>query len=675
MVTKQQVLVVITVLSWTLLGAFGDSVYLPFMNDEIVDYPIVRVTLGNPQRVYTLRVAFSTSTYPLCALNPSIVLYQSQEILKKRSNTFETRIPSLLGRDFIEVTGSRYWGTIITAPDGAFLSVGDGDPGQEGVLCLSSAASAWPWSQAFADRHGIWLSSDVPTALHESVTPLQPVGHTSIATSLPVQSVLNAAIGCAWFTQRFGANGTDQVRICAVPDVDATFVPNHLFQRYFGEFDLYTAERVDPRSWQPLVFEFQPPGRGAPLERIFVAGHQILPLLDGVASINIANLQASASEVAGVDTLKMLPHELDNTTVLLGGHILWASTRLYIQWPSGSPMRVIAIKAQLTEYMFTAPQAFFFILAVILHLRWKLASQTFESRVDIKSGIVCPDISVQSEVGDLYWPLVLPLWLAPVVFIWRASSLVERIDQWDVQLALAATFIVYTFLAVALLVVDGAQIVRASRIVVRGLRKRFSQKPMRWIAYVIMGEGESEAGTKEPSVLSLDSVAYETSLIFVCARNTAVDMLMSLTAWALLAFLESRIFSLPILFAVLCFLVLCCAYNAFIVLFITLWPIVLSRRHYGRVLRSLRSGPLEWLALGFTLLGSVISVYLLISAAMRPLFVNLSSVYGADDQTLVVVSLLLVSILFFFATLVSDTTIQAQLLDEHAKDIAAHEKS
>ena len=654
----------VTLLLLLLLGvalthsAAGTRLYLPFANDEIVDYPIVRVSVGEPLKSYRLRLVFHEAVAAACELPALVVLFNPQGTLKHRSRTFETLVPHVLGNDVIEIAGWRRWATIgFTQAHNSFIQpTSDPGDGYEGLLCFNSARNMQPWLQATLDRHGVWLDTTNTTTTSSS-----SISSSRTAAAMP--GLLNSdpeatdlgmgaksAIACEWVTH--GGNLELLLRLCLTPDLDDALVPSAIFAQYFGNLTLYEAQHQGhPLAWPPLVFEKR---NG---EKISFSGAHIMPLVDGVEALDLMRLKTNPAALTGGDTLKLLPHNGDNVTIFLGGHILWASTRLHLQWgdaatASSSPSAQIS--AQDTEYVLTIWQAVAFLLIALSYIWWKLLRQNFDSRIDERTGIRYEYI-VESNIDTVVWPIV-PLVLLPLVVIWRWPAMAQRLDEAFVLYFLIVGVLAYGLAVVLVFLVDFGSAATIVRSWWRYVKRRIIKHPRRWLSYLITGEGHEVLQKQSESLLV---PIYATRVPLACTLNASVDVIVAVLAWSLLAFLESHAFSLPIFFAVLSILVLSSLYQFFMLLFTTLWPLTLSYRLRGRWSRRMSPPWLHFLALLAVLFMCVHQICVLVKAAMGPLLLNVGSVYGADSVAMAVAASLVIAIFVFIASIAADATIQA----------------
>lgn len=649
----------------------SERLYIPFVNDEIVDYPIVRLHLGKPEKPYRLRVIFNTKMAPVCEMPAFVVLFSSLASLKHKSRTYETIVPQVLGRDIIEAAGWHQWVGVAFAHESSLWVRSSDEQGDayEGLLCFTNADNVWPIKQALIDRHGIWIDTAAPTQATEPLVKTLGVAAVHAVSLLADETdvdqasntsdlalALNAAIACGWLNYRSMPTHSHihRVRLCLTPDLDDALVPNALFSSYFGNLSIYEAQKRDPKSWPPLRFESTTLPRAA----LVISGQNIMPLNDGVHALDLARLKTNPAAVMGGDTLKLIPHSVDNTTVLIGGHALWSSAIVHLSWTSeSSGAATVALYSSLVEYVLTIGHAVTFLLIGILYIRWKLSRQSLDSSRDATSGIRYAYVK-RSEIDDLFWPILVPLWLAPLVLVWRWQAIRERIHLDRVLLMVAMAVLSYIVLLITILIVERRKMVKLTREWVIYLKRRIFRHPKWWLSYLMLGE-KQEMLQKQTEILP--APVHETQLAYACVRDAAVDVLLSASAWALLGVLESHVFSLPILFASLSILAISSMYTSFTCLFTLLWPVSLSWRIKRRVSKRLQPSLGDVTALMLTLGAAVYIGYLLIAEGMYPLFLELGSPYGSNDGGLAAVAIQLIAAFLFITASAADVTIQSQL--------------
>lgn len=649
------------ILSAVLLGQ-SERLYIPFVNDEIVDYPIVSIQLGNPSKPYRLRVVFTSHVASVCDSSAFVALFNAVGTLKHKSSTFETLIPKVLGRDIIEVAGWRQWVSVaFTQQPNLMLAPSDSEQGDsyEGLLCFNAASNVWPIHQALINRHGIWIDTqesslllkDHGTSLLDRPASIDQAGNTSDLTL-----ALQATLGCGWLNYRFRSQpaSVKRVRLCIAPDIDDTLVPDSIFSDYFGDASIYEAQRNEPWDWAPLSFEHA----NSPKVALSIYGQHIMPLNDGVYALDLLRLKTNPAAVVGGDTLKLLPHNGDNETVIVGGHALWSTTLLHLSWsPSISEETRVHLYTAPVEYVLTIWQAIALLLVGLLYIRWKLSRQSLDSGFDPKSGIRHGYIK-RSEMDDLLWPILVPLWLTPVVVLWRYQAIADRIHQGHVVFLMIMVAIAYVVMVSFIIFIDG----RKAGLLIKDwlvyVKKRIFNHPTWWLEYLVLGEGR-DILQKQTEILF--APVYETRLSYACVRDAAIDVLFGGMAWMLLAVLESHVFSLPILFASLMVLTLSLMYTLFTIVFAIFWPISLSLRIKRRLSARLQPTFGDVISLMLVMLSTIYTAYLLVSESMSPLFLAFGSPYGSGDTGLVVIAMYLLSVFAFIAASSVDVNIQNQL--------------
>lgn len=706
------------------------SIYLSFLGDEVVDYPAIRLNIGRPEQTVKLRVVFTANVCPLCEAGVTIALFDATKTLKHRSRTYETIVPSVVGRDIVNMAGLH-----------SRMLIGFVDPnpsdlvdGIEGYFFVMHGA---PWSSATVDRHGMRLAFAYGANFHwkSSMTILEGRGghQNRLQTSEDADGILkqlalgtkhvpleyippgvptavdilvahingnNAAALASTVASRVYSDRSNNYTILVAPDLDASFVPLALFQRYFGDKSFYTSTEAhaDPRSWEPFVIALRIPtttqnstrATTVTTRKLVIEGRSVLPLLEGTNAVDFGRLEQSALAVSGSDKIKLLPHNIDNKTIVLGGHALWASAFLHLTFARdvnhhGTQVETVLLVPHHTASTFTVFQAILILALGLTYVRWKLSRQLFDSFIE-KGHAIRHGFVVIIESDSLLWPILIPLWLAPVVVIWRSHELSQQpatlIQESQVFHVLVTGLVVWVGALLLVAIFDVLNIIRAFKASWNEFSTQVLASPWQWFTRTYVQddtppamkpnpvkkttEGKGVDGDDEHldphGLLSPWRKLFESNLAAYLLRDVLVDTLLGVTVWVFFITLESRVFALPVLFIMLSVVVYNNLYHFFILYFTIVWPIVAAHRRAGRAMKRVQPRSVDVLilvAIGLLVINNIVIV---VNTTLFPLVENFSSVYGAGDSTAFIVMALFIMTLLFTAVLMSDRSIQTQTI-------------
>jgi hypothetical protein len=708
-------------ISATFIPVFAgeSSIYLSFLGDEVVDYPAVRVNIGRPEQTVKLRVIFTPTVCPLCEAGVTIALFDSTRTLKHRSSTYETIVPTLVGRDIVNLAGV-HTHLLIGFVD---AHASDTIDGIEGYFYIMHGD---PWTSATIDRHGLRLTFSLSTTTDlnndpiessnndidkEDYVPLEPIpwGRETAVDALASHFNSNGASALARVTSVQSYQSKGNYTVLIAPDLDVTFVPLALFQRYFADKSFYKhgygnsgstnaqqqqQRQPDPTLWRPFTLSLVMPLMSSALftdesshnsvtRPLIIEGRSILPLLEGTDAVDFDRLEHSAVALSGSDTIKMLPHNIDNNTIILGGHMLWASAFLHIVFThkhhsssvSATPHIVLLVPHQ-TAASFTVGHALIFLVVCLAYIRWKMSRQLYDGYTEKKHRIRF-DFVVYLESDSLLWPILLPIWFAPLIVLARFDTLQQQpatilTDSQLVRVMLtglvswvALVFLVATF--------DVLNIIKAVKSSWHEFDTHIRPSPWRWFLQtyfptpakkapaVAVTKSKSSSEPESP-VLAPWRKQFENYLSSYLMRDVLADTVLAIAAWAFFIPLESRVFALPVLFVILTVNVYNNLYHFFILFFTMGWPMVAGRKRSGRFMRRTYPRSFDVIALFLILLTAINNGVLLVQTTLTPLIENFSSVYGAGEESGTVVVALFVMTTLFIAMLMADMGIQTQTL-------------
>jgi hypothetical protein len=706
---------VLTLISVFLLA--HAQVYLPLSNDEVVDHPIVEVQVGVPPQTLRLALALDHgSVSPLCDASLEFVLFEPSQTFRHKSRSYQTIVPQLSGQDVAEIAGTRFWANVGFDPlagvrfSSLFPSI---SPAVDGVFCLgtdTSIHSPLIWRALVADRHGVRLyyDSSATTSLTGSFGK----------TFAMIADAKYGWMGCIDSVQAsIGSMRTQGYRLCLLPHASSqSYLPQALYDQYWSQVatssassssssssSLYASTSTSMLQWPSLRLATEDSSFSLNLG----AAH-ILPLIDGMKSLDLTTglpRQATTSSTGG-DVLKLLSHRQSNETrlIVLAGHTLWSSTQVLLAWDESSSRVQLFARSRDHERLLTSWQALLVLLVVFLYIRWKMLRQRFDALVfaDAESAYdytIHYRFKLQSGAENLIWPWLVPIWLVPLVYLTRAenamraaadSPALETFEAFAAVIGLMA----YGGMAVIMLLIDGHKTWRAWTDLARWMRRRVFSRQAPWYQALLPAAQRTVAVTKSQhgEVVWRDAddyqeelryqgvrkrerqdvyPLYEHNLAISLLRDAAIDFLMGATVWLFFGPLHSRTLSQPIIFISLAVIVFVSAYHFFLYLMALVWPMVASKRAFGRVRKRLRPSTLEWLTL-FVLGGMVCFVgWFLVVACLRSLLELLGSTYTATTLTFSLVVIVFLASLAVVSNSIADFDLQTRLFSpESEQDIA-----
>jgi membrane protein implicated in regulation of membrane protease activity len=586
-----------------------------------------------------------------------------------------------------------------------------------GLLCLDETQGEWPWQRAILDRHGLRLffppSDNGPAAAEEMggrdddnyvsdeirdhwrllTAPDEPMLKQLTVLAATLNQPTPLCLGCmeriVTNVNLQGGDGDDdeaverlhRYRLCITPNLHASYVPYDLYRRYWGGASLYNASRKAVQGWSPLVFyqerssvnwHHDPPQEETTrVLALQLNADNILPLMEGrVRVMDMDRLQTTTLAATGSDTLKLVAHNVDNSTILIGGHLLWSSAIVHLNYgPRGSSSsnRKVGLVPHAHEHLLTTGEAIGLLFFAFLYARWKLGRQWFDALVEPRYEEIQYGFMIRSGMENLVWPFLLPLWLLPLMTVWRLPfithlALTQRDESLDLGIAIVGVLAYLTVFVIAF-IIDGVRVAQAFRELARWMRVAVFTRTAPWIVALWPLPEEDSNGHRKRRRLQGHAYSYplyEHSLTVACLRDMSIDILLGIAAWLLLSPLQSRTFSMPILFVALTVLFIYVSYHLMLHGIALAWPMVLSCRQHRRVLRKLWPSLGQVLAFFALLLGTGFAAWFLVVAAMLPLLESMGSFFAASTAALVVASALFLSTIVLLTNSVADFTLQKQ---------------
>jgi len=293
------------------------------------------------------------------------------------------------------------------------------------------------WSQFFVGRHGFYSGSDATEVMSGKVCSSALV----VTPEHPSLGILDNV--------RVHVEGKGEVnegypyRLMIVPEQLTTYFPMALFQRYFDGHNIFAD---NPTEWPSLEIVSQDGcrfvWRGETLlpRSVMMPGGTNLPNEPVLRTLFNEKVQSdSEGEITlghalrGYNSLKVHPHNNDNSTIIVGGNVLWASSALFIDQSEGSA-RLVS-DAHLRHI--TILDALWLILLCVTYIRWKFAGSWLDSceRED-HFNVIVTRVSILTSVSLFtsklasylfYVPLLLPLHRKTDAFVIYAGLVVDII--------------------------------------------------------------------------------------------------------------------------------------------------------------------------------------------------------------------------------------------------------
>lgn len=669
------------------------------------DDTVIAVGIGRPVITVRLRAVFSPALFNLSLHAGNILLLDSAKV-RLQSATYETIVPGRLGRDIIDVDGVRWLGLIDTVqagkgrlPSSATSGAGR-NAGIDGWIYVGSRIDGHVangfWERAHVTRHGIhWL----PQGDEER-------NEGALDLLLPSSSSSDGSLG-ACLAERYDVWPVAEVegrllgapvRVLVAPDHVVSYLSGNLFDAYFHDKNLHADV---PELWQPLQLELA----GAPVPLV-ISGHVLFPrqatamhtstaypgALGGKvvrAIVSVEGAMASdeggrgslVAAASGMDNLKVLAHTCGPDVIVLGGHVLWATSGLELVYPSGL-VRLIpnqtAVSLQLVDVLG--------LLAVLLlYLRWKLGAFWIDKARDRRDRYAFYYYHVTTADSYLA-PLVSQFLIVPLL-VWRHwSDLWQNLPAGRVLTYLAALAGLWLVANIVWLIFERAHILSAFRKMRKSWwasrhRRRQSSSCLRALYETFVQEEEEEEKEEEQkahqqrhhrptgsevlmtvaqtsalptyTAASSDATFAWQHLALAQLRDTLLEATLLLSLWGTLAPLESEGFAhffSAVLFSAVAFMA-------------TLRAIV--------QLLLLSTGPARErpLAAVASLVALALLLLLLaIHVALRPALESLSTAYTNSDESLDVLALLFVASLLFLALTAAPRVINAFSLPKERRE-------
>jgi hypothetical protein len=722
------------------------QVYLPLNNDEVVDHPIVDVQLGVPPQTLHLALALDhQSVSTLCDASLEFVLFEPSQTFRHRSRSYETIVPQLAGQDIAEVAGTRFWATIGFDPmagtrfSALFPTL---SPAVDGVFCLGleqDIRSPLIWSALLADRHGVRLVYEEQQQQDQQQQHSQQFRVEEFGRTLEmVDHDKYGWMGCLDAVQV--SIGTTRIkddntyRLCLLPHASTlSYLPQHLYDQYWrqvalsnGNDDQTSSLIYESTSMSTLQWPILKLASADGTLVLNLGGPQVLPLMEGIKSLDLstgiprpsAPSGGSGGTSSSGDVLKVLSHRQSNETslILLAGHALWSSTQMLITWDDTAAIPVqLAARARSHERLLTSWQALLVLLIVFLYIRWKMLRQRFDALLFDDAAERAYDYTIhyrfrlQSGAENLIWPWLVPLWLAPLVYLTRSRNLTitaldsQGLATFEIFAAILGVM-AYAGMVVIMILVDGRKTWQAWADLARFMRLRVFSWQAPWVQALLPPSSGNSLYSRQKKdlaiVLEQDVVwqedseeykdamraqgihkrqrnavypLYEHNLSVSLVRDVAIDYLMAASAWLFFGPLHSRIFSQPVIFVALSLFVFTTVYHFFLYLMALAWPMVASKRAFGRVRKRLQPSLLEWLCLGFLAAMVAFSCWFLVVASLRGLLEVMGSSYTATTLALSIIVVIFLATLAVIANSIADFDLQTRLFSKDADQLSTRQ--
>lgn len=429
--------------------------------------------------------------------------------------------------------------------------------------------------------------------------------------------------------------------------------------------------------------------------RITIDGGSILPLTDnrdltdetnsdGLRSLNAIisalqnrDIQLSADDklentgnFLGFNNIKMIPHNNDDVGIVLGGHILWTSTTLEIDYGSSVDDLVhLSVSAHATGTELSVAECVVIVVSVILYIRWKLGTLWIDFNVDSSGNIRSYFFIIATD--SIVWPFVLPLWALPVVTLlyWNGISTVlpAFIELFVICLSIVA-WLIAAVSSIWLAMIHWKTIRRSWQADWR----EFSSDPAggirRWFntlsaKYEKIGSDTDKANRP---YLSLQPDRYNkngnpvphyaerhhnTGQYFwapaspLILRDTFVNMVALLTLWIMIAPIDTPIFATVMSLIILTVMTYTSVHHSITLIYLNFWPL-LSRHRTRRYWPT----PIQWIILAVVISITVVNFYLLIHGALYPAIATSSTLYGNSDDAIDAVIILFIIVTLYIVT-------------------------
>lgn len=641
------------------------------------DDTVIVVGIGRPVITVRLRAVFSHALFNTTLHVGNILLADSSK-LRLQSATYETIVPGRLGRDIIDVEGVRWLGLIDTIQARTRLPSALSIKGTwlDGWIYVGSRADGHVansfWERAHVSRHGVhWL-------------PPGDEERTEGGLALSRVSSVSSLLGClaahydVWPVAELGGHlfGAD-VRVLVAPDHTMSYLSSNLFDIYFHDKNLHSDM---PEYWQPLTI-----GLGEGVPPLIISGHVLFPrqatsmhmstaypgALGGKvvrAIVSVEGALASEEErgslvasASGIDNLKVMAHACGPNVIILGGHVLWATSALELTYADGS-VRIIpnqtAVSLQLIDAIIT-------LVVLLAYLRWKLGAFWIDKALD-RRGRHYYYYHV-TTIDSYLLPFVSQFILVPFLVLRHWDDAWEHLPTERVIWYFLGLAVIWLAANIVWLGVERAQTLRAMRVMRRGRRQRTTFLRTFYDAFVDEDEvgddkqkpskhrhrpAESDELTTVMSASEMPEYARDSSTTTFSWQHLALGQLsdtlleasLLMSLWGTVAPLESEGFAH--FFATI--LLSAVAFMAALRTFVQL--LLLSTTGRG-------SRPLT--AVAALVVTTALTIGLAIHVALRPGLESLSSIYTNSDASLDVLEIIFVVSLLFLALVAAPRIISA----------------
>lgn len=643
------------------------------------DDTVIVVGIGRPVITLRLRAVFSPALFNTSLHIGNVLLIDSSRV-RLQSATYETIVPGRLGRDIIDVDGIRWLGLIDMAqrlPTATATAVKNA--WIDGWIYVGSGSHAEGfWERAKITRHGIyWLP---PLLGEEEEEEQNPLATTVITKQQAHHSCLAARYDVRPVAELEGRLLGTPVRVLIAPDHTMSYLPSQLFDAYFHDKNLHSDV---PERWKPLDLEL---GESTLLT---ISGHILFPrqatemrtgtaypgALGGKvvrAIVSVEGAMASSegrsalvATASGMDNLKVMAHACDPDTVVLGGHVLWATSDLEFDYRKG----LVRLVPNHTIVSLRLGDVLGLIGILLLYLRWKLGAFWIDRALDRRQPTRYLYYHV-TTVDSYLAPIISQFFIVPLL-LWRHwNDIWHQLPEDRVEIYLASLGGLWFGANVVWLLVERAPLARAVQVTRKGMRCCCGRRRSAFFSAFYEAfvqdeeEGDRSKSSKRPQHRPDESrrleMAHRSSglppyahdhasfawqrLALGQLRDSLLEATLLLSLWSVVAPLESEGFAYffsAVLFSVV----------AFMAALRTLMQLLLATTV------SAEERPLvTTLALGALAVGLLL---LTVKVALRPAFESLSTVYTNNDENLDVLVLFFVASLLFLALTAAPRIINA----------------
>ncbi len=688
------VLLFLAVLVATVAARDRSDVHTVPVADNVFDNLILMATIGRPSRTYRLKVAFDVNTTGSGYFAPAqIVLFRSHD-LRDRSATYETVIVDYLGRDIVQIGGTRWRGLIASHTDpnestcrcDGYLVLRLDDPFLRTTAYLTQLQIS---RRGFHyDMSGKRLGMSLAKVECPLKWPPEAVALHAASSLIPSDVSVIGEISTAMYS------GV-AYRLLIAPSSRTTYLPYGLFQHYFQGRNLYVDS---PYDWPPLAFTLQDPNANdeeRPDITLSISGYAMLPtkrspsLIDGSdggrrfslaefdEGVASGELQMRGGVTLGFDALKVRPHDMDNTTVVIGGNVFWLCAGIQIiQGQSIDDVR-LSLVMEPTGPILSMVEAIVLIIVGLFYVYWKLVGFWIDVTADrwrrygryyftvvASTTFVCPSLFALILYGSVF------------AYRWGSANTFSA-NQHVARTVAIAGWAFWAFLF-ALMCLDRF---RVSRAIYRTFwhigttcSRAWSQA---WSNARVHRELDrtSGLGSSKPYIPYYDHVKREdrgrhagplwatppryeerkrnadfvwTPLPLTVLHDTFVDVLVVATLWLLVAPLDANTFVLLVLFSAHTFLLYASFHRMFVFYFALSWPAVYWRRWPPRYVMLL------WLVVATI---ATLTAWFTIDQIVLPLVDTASLIYGGSTAAATIAASYVFALLFLAAATAQRTLV------------------